>query len=204
VVLAIFPVAGSVALAQQTRVQAKGTIVSVSADTIEMKDAAGKSLSVKLPKAAKVVEVTGQMRPSQLSPGAIVRVVGTLKGNALAEPVSRITLYRPLEGYAFGVLADDPSAVVVTGLAESVKGGRLVIAAGNRKISAPLAEDAIVAIETGDHSVARPGDAIQIDARKSDKGVLTARSVKITLTIPEPAEKPGKKEAEGKAKKKGK
>jgi hypothetical protein len=197
IVLGLLAVTGSEAAAQNAvTIRENGTVLAISPGNITA-SAGGKTYTLKFKPEQSVVFVQGRLTPDDLKQGMIVRVTGTLKGTALDGDVSEVKIYTTADGYQAGVLQDAPDQpATITGQLASAKNGVLTISAGRKRVTAKLADDAKIILDTKDYSIVKGGEPIFIDGRTTDGKNVTAR--KIVITIGQPLEEP---KPTGKAKK---
>lgn len=180
------------------RVSLRGTVVSATPGLFTAK-AEGKVYTLKFNKERNIVLVNGNLELSQLQRGMLVRVVGTLKGNAIEGEVAEVKVYGAGDGYQSGVLQDAPDQpATVSGQLAKIKDNHLTIAAGRKNVNVKLAEDAKVVVDTKDYTVLKGGEAIHFDGTVAGDG-MTVTCRKITVTIGKPADDDAK--PQGKKKK---
>ncbi|MDX1947861.1 MAG: hypothetical protein SFU86_20855 [Pirellulaceae bacterium] len=178
------------------RIKKTGKVVAVSPGAISA-TADGKSYTLKFKPEQSVVMVTGKLKPSDLQLGTIVRLTAMLKGAVVDGEVAEVKVYTTADGYQAGVLkdaADQPATI--TGAIQKIKDNVLTIGAGRQRITATLAEDAKVILETKGYSICKGGEPIEFDGRTTDGSNVTA--LKIVITKGEPLVEP---KPTGKAKK---
>ena len=198
VTLVALAIALAVPAASQNPVRLKktGKVVAVTPGAISV-SAEGKNYTLKFKPEQSVVSVTGKLKPADLQIGTIVRLTAMLKGSTVEGEVTELKVYTTADGYQLGVLkdaADQPATV--TGTIQKVKDNLLTIGAGRLKITATLAENATILLETKDYSIVKGGETIEFDGRSTDGTNVNA--LKIVITKGEPLEEPKPK---GKAKK---
>ncbi len=183
------------ASAQPRRVKTKGQVVSVAGNLITMVDSGKNRHQVKPKAESPLIEVSGPWNAADIAAGMIVRLTGTLKANEVEDEVSELVLHSPADGYQLGIAqdaADQPATIL--GQFVRIKDGKLTIAIGKRRINARLAKEAAITVESKDLRFVKAGDAIEIDAYTTNSGILSGRTIKVTLQPPkEPGDKqPGK------------
>jgi hypothetical protein len=183
--------AGGTAVAQEkkksVRVSLKGEVLGVSPGIIRAK-AEGKPYLLKVNQDRNTLSITGTISSDQLKAGLIVRCTGKLKGNALEEELTELTVHTAADGYQANILQDGPDEpATIIGRLTRVKDKSLVIAAGRKTISARLADDAKILVDTKDYSVLKGGEAVHFDGQVASDG-KTVGCRKITITIGQKAE----------------
>ncbi len=169
------------------KVAAKGQVVAVAPGAILMTSDAGKQIQIKIPEGQSVVTVKGQLLPTQLQPGMLVRFTAAFEGTRATEPVSQMTVYSPADGFVPSVDGDPSSPVLVTAVFNKLeKNGTLTMTVNRKKITAEPAEGINIQLETGDYRLVKAGDHIVLDGRQADaKSPVVGRKVEITITNPE-------------------
>ncbi len=167
--------------AATTRIKASGTVISVSPNTIQMKDPKNGNMTLNLPTDRNIVVVTGKMKPSQLQAGMLLKIKGPLVGTELTS-LNEIYLIRPFDKQPLAVYTEDPAAALIIGKVVTLKDGKLTVNA-NKKITVPLPETTPVLIETADYSIAVAGDPIEALVYKSDNGKLSPKEIKIKRIV---------------------
>lgn len=178
------------------RLKKSGKVIAVTPGAISA-SADGKSYTLKFKPEQSVVTVTGKLKLADLQVGTIVRLTAMLKGQAVEGEVTVLKVYTTADGYQSGILkdaADQPATI--TGAIQKVQDNRLTIGAGRQKITATLAENATILLETKDYSIVKGGEPIEFDGRTTDGTNVNA--LKIVITKGEPLETAKPK---GKAKK---
>jgi hypothetical protein len=172
------------AVAQPVRVKTSGSVVSVAPGFIYMVSDEQQRHAVKVPTDKKVITVTGRLNHDQLRPGMIVRFSGTLNGHTLEEEVSEVTVFTPADGFPPGILMDE-TPPLITGRVQSFKAATLVVTAGRQRVTAKLADDAAVKVNTGDHSVVPAGARIEVSGYLTKAtGQISPQRVNISLPDP--------------------
>lgn len=173
----------STAGAQAERVSTKGKVVTVNPNSITMSEAGGKIYTITFPKGANVIQVVGNLPLAKLQPGTIVRFSGKLKGPAALDgEISKLTVFSPLDGYQQGILQDNPAEdAVITGKLTKITKNALTVSAGRKRISAKLAAEAEIVVDSKDFSIVKAGDTIEADGTVAADGSVTARRAVVTL-----------------------
>jgi hypothetical protein len=172
------------ASAQPRRVKAKGQVVSLVRDVITLVDE-GKSRHQVRPKAdTGLVEVSGPWDAAKLQPGMIIRLSGVVKSNEVQDEVMELVVHSPADQYQLGIAqeADDQPATIL-GQFVRIKDNKLTIAAGKRRITAKLAKDAAIRVESKDLRFVKAGDVIEIDAYTTKDGTLSGRTIKVIIQL---------------------
>lgn len=175
------------ALAQPRRVKAKGQVVSAVGNLITLVDE-GKSRHQVRPKAENgLVEISGPLEAARLQPGMIIRLSGVVKSNEIEEEVTELVVHSPADGYQLGIAQDaDDQPATILGQFVRIKDNKLTVSLGKRRINAKLAKDATITVESKDLRFVKPGDAIEIDAYTTSSGILSGRTIKVTLKPAKP------------------
>jgi hypothetical protein len=184
----------SEASAQPRRVKAKGQVVSVVRDVITLVDE-GKNRHQVRPKAdTGQVEVSGPWEAAKLQPGMIIRLTGVVKSNEIDEEVTELRIHSPKDQYQLGMAqpAENEPAEIL-GQFVRIKDGKLTFSLGKRRINAKLAKDATITVESKDLAFVKPGDAVEIDAYTTSSGILSGKTIKVTI---QPKKVPEDKQAD--------
>jgi hypothetical protein len=165
------------------KVKTKGKITAVAPGKIMLMDATNnvRTFNV-LPDRQVGITVQGKLTLADLKPGMLVRVEGPLKMNTLEGEVAKITVYSPTDGYIVGIVqdsADQPA--VITGTLKLVKNGTLTLLAGKKRITARLAKDVAVNVDSKDYSLAPTGSLIEAEGYETKDGSVNAKKVVITV-----------------------
>ena len=184
------------AAAQPRRVRAKGQVVSVVGNLITLIDE-GKNRHQVRPKAGTgLVEISGPWEAAKLQPGMIVRLTGVVKSNEIDDEVTELKIHSPQDQYQLGIAQqaeNEPTEIV--GQFVRIKDDKLTVSLGKRRINAKLAKDATITVESKDLAFVKPGDAIEIDSYTTNSGILSGKSIKVTI---QPATSPpDKQQAKG-------
>ena len=165
------------------RVKLKGQVAAISPGKILLTDEQANIRTFNILSNREVsITVQGKLAPADLKPGTLVRVEGALKSNALEGEVAKITVYSPSDGYVVGIVqdsADQPA--VVTGTVKLLKDDTLTLMAGKKRITAKLAKDVAVNVDSKDYSLAPTGSLIEADGYETKDGSVNAKKVVITL-----------------------
>ncbi len=178
------------ASAQPRRVKAKGQVISVVGNLITLIDE-GKNRHQVRPKAdTGQVEISGSWDAAKLQPGMIIRLTGVVKSNEIDEEVTELKIHSPKDQYQLGIAqpAENEPAEIL-GQFVRIKDGKLTVSLGKRRINARLAKDATITVESKDLAFVKPGDAIEIDSYTTSSGILSGRTIKVTI-------RPAKKESQ--------
>ncbi len=211
VLLGLSTAAYGVARQQPKRenVRFEGELKAAQRGILQVVTAKGDQWFVKPPEKGDQVMYSAMAEPAWLRPGLIVRFLASLtnKGQATA-PVREVTVFTPKPGVQMGVVRDstdtrgifedvekpekpDPNAAapyLVAGKLVSFKNGMMTVAWGGVSISAPLAEDAKVAVEVADFSLLREGDKVEVQGWYYQAFPNQAQATRLTITSPEPLE----------------
>ena len=165
------------------KVKSKGKITAIAPGKIMVKDATSnlRTFNV-LPDREISITVQGKLALTDLKPGMLVRVEGPLKMNAFEEEVSKITVYSPNDGYEAGILQeskDEPA--IVTATLKLVKDGTLTLFIGKKRITAKLAKELSIEVDSKDYSLAPPGSLIEAEGYETKDGSVNAKKVVITV-----------------------
>jgi hypothetical protein len=179
------------------KVKSRGKITTIAPGKIMLKDATSnlKTFNV-LPNREIAITVQGKLALTDLKPGMLVRVEGPLKMNTLEEEVGKITVYSPHDGYEVGIAQeskDEPA--IVTATVKLVKDGTLTLLAGKKRITAKLAKELTIEVDSKDYSLAPTGSLIEAEGYETKDGSVNAKKIVITVGK---VEKPGTKPQEAK------
>ena len=165
------------------RVKLKGQVAAVAPGKIMVTDEQSKIRTFNiLPDREVGITVQGKLALSDLKPGALIRVQGELKGNALEGEVKTITVYSASDGYTAGIVQDAPDQPsVITGNLKLLKDNTLTLTAGKKRITAKLAGDVAVSLDSKDYTLAPTGALIEADGYETKDGSVNAKKVVITL-----------------------
>ena len=199
----------------------RGTIESISKDTIKMTTAEGEHWTLKLGHAAKV-RVVGEAELGSLAAGEYLQFNSLLdkKANRLKGPVKKATLFTPSQEFSPGVFPDTSpeaqaavaeaanadikspwKAYVIAGQLVAAHGRKLILAVPGlrERLRAELTEGARIEYVSEDLGLVKAGDRIEAMGRKTDEGSAQVRQARIRLAEPlahlpkhKPAVKPSK------------
>lgn len=133
--------------------------------------------------------VKGTADVAFLRPGLWIRFQAALDAKGVAaEPLSQITVFTPRGAFSVGIAADGPDKdtgqLTIAGQIRSLKKGKLTLETDKQVVSARVAEDAQVAIEVADLSLALPGSEIHVTGRFLKEDAILADVVEVTLQEP--------------------
>ena len=175
------------ASAQPRRVKAKGQVISVVRDVVTLVDE-GKNRHQVRPKAdTGIVEISGPWEAAKLQPAMIIRLSGIVKSNEIEEAVTQLVVHSPRDEYQLGIAQPaEGEPAEILGQFVRIKDGKLTVSLGKRRINAKLAKDATITVQSKDLAFVKPGDAIEIDSYTTSSGILSGRTIKVTI---QPAKK---------------
>lgn len=165
------------------KVKTKGKITAIASGKIMVKDATNsvRTFNV-LPDREVGITVQGKLTLADLKPGMLVRVEGPLKMNTLDGEVAKITVYSANDGYEAGILQEAKDApATVTANIKLVKDGTLTLLAGKKRITAKLAKELEISVDSKDYSVAPTGSLIEAEGYETKDGSVNAKKVVITV-----------------------
>ena len=165
------------------KVKTKGKIAVIAPGKIILKDATNnlRTFNV-LPDREIGITVQGKLTLADLKPGMLVRVEGPLKMNAFEEEVSKITVYSPNDGYEAGIVQESKDKpAIVTATVKLVKDGTLTLLAGKKRITAKLAKELAVEVDSKDYSLAPIGSLIEAEGYETKDGSVNAKQIAITI-----------------------
>ena len=166
----------------QGRVKTKGEISAVAPGKILLTDATGKIVTLNIRADQNVVAVQGKLALADLKPGTFVRIEGTLKANAVEGEVSQIKVFSAADGYEAGIVQDaKDQPAVVTGVVKLLKDNVLTLQAGKKRVTAKLAQEVSVIIESKDYSLVPTGALVEADGYETKNGSVNAKKVVITV-----------------------
>ena len=165
------------------KVKSKGKITAINENKIMVKDATNnvRTFNV-LPDREVGITVQGKLTLADLKPGMLVRVEGALKMNTLEGEVAKITVYSVNDDYEPGILQeskDEPA--IVTANIKLVKDGTLTLLAGKKRITAKLAKELEISVDSKDYSVAPTGSLIEAEGYETKDGSVNAKKIAITI-----------------------
>lgn len=165
------------------KVKAKGKITAIAPGKIMLQDATKHLLTFNvLPDREVGITVQGKLTLADLKPGMLVRVEGPLKMNALQDEVSQITVYSPNDGYEAGIAQESKDGpATVTATVKLVKDGTLTLLAGKKRLTAKLAKELAIEVDSKDYSLAPIGSPIEAEGYETKNGSVNAKKVVITV-----------------------
>jgi hypothetical protein len=165
------------------KVKTKGKITAIAPGKIMLKDATNnvRTFNV-LPDREVGITVQGKLTLADLKPGMLVRVEGPLKANSFEGEVAKITVYSANDGYEVGILqeAKDEPAIVTANI-KLVKDGTLTLLAGKKRVTAKLAKELEIAVDSKDYSLAPTGSLIEAEGYETKDGSVNAKKIAITV-----------------------
>ena len=187
------------------RVKTKGQISAVAQGKILLTDEANKLITFNIRDDQNVVAVQGKLALTDLKPGTFVRVEGTLKGNEIEGEVSQIKVFSAADGYEAGIAQDaKDQPAIVTGAVKLLKDNTLTIQAGKKRVTAKLAKDVAVTLDSKDYTLAPTGAQVEAEGYETKNGSVNAKKVVITVGKVESNKKPTDPKAGKTAKKEDK
>lgn len=165
------------------KVKSKGKITAIAPGKIMLKDATNnqKTFNV-LPDREVGITVQGKLTLADLKPGMLVRVEGPLKMNAVEGEVAKITVYSANDGYEAGIVQESKEEpAIVTANIKLVKDNTLTLLAGKKKITAKLAKELTIEVDSKDYALAPAGSVIEAEGYETKDGSVNAK--KITITV---------------------
>jgi len=186
------------------KVKSKGKIAAVAPGKIMLTDSTSnlRTFNV-MPDREVGITVQGKLALADLKPGMLVRVEGALKMNALVDEISKITVYSPNDGYEVGITQESKDGpAIVTAAVKLVKDGNLTLLAGKKRITAKLAKELAIDVDSKDYSLAPTGSLIEAEGYETKNGSVNAK--KITITVGKPEKKEASETKTAKAEEKDK
>ena len=169
------------------KVKTRGKIAAIAPGKVMLKDATNNLRTFNILADREVgVTVQGRLTLADLKPGMLVRVEGTLKMNTLEGEVGKITVYSLNDGYEAGIeqeSKDEPA--IVTANIKLVKDGTLTLLAGKKRITAKLAKELAIEVDSKDYTMAPTGSLIEAEGYETKDGSVNAKKVVITVGKPE-------------------
>ena len=165
------------------KVKSKGKITAIAPGKIMVKDATSnlRTFNV-LPDREISITVQGKLALTDLKPGMLVRVEGFLKMNTLVGEVAKVTVYSANDGYVAGIAQDSADQpMVITGTVKLLKDDALTLMAGKKRITAKLAKDVAINVDSKDYSLAPTGSMIEADGYETKDGSVNAKKIVITV-----------------------
>lgn len=171
------------ASAAPKRVKTKGQIATVIPGKILFTDDEAKMRTFNiLPDREVGITVKGTISLADLKPGMLVRIEGPLKANAVEGEVAKVTVFSPNDGYVTGIVQDAADQQsVVTGTVKILKDNTLTLLVGKKRITAKLAQDVAVSIDSKDYTLAPTGSLIEADGYETKDGSVNAKRIVITV-----------------------
>ncbi|RYB05083.1 DUF5666 domain-containing protein [Lichenibacterium ramalinae] len=182
--LAALSLTGGAALAQSAT-KIRGTVVSLDAEALHLKDAAGTEVTVALP-ASSTVTALVPARLADVTPGSFIGAAAetAADGRLVAKEVHIFP--ESMRGAGEGHRAFDlgPNSTMTNGtVGNEVKGNtgdRLTVAyKGGEKVIEVPKEAPVVAFAPGDRAMLAPGAHVIVQAQKAEGGTLTAQRVTV-------------------------
>jgi hypothetical protein len=194
---------------EQAPFSTRGRFVAYQPGLVRVQTAAGPTIDIKIVKPGETevtvggnklgnvtleVKITGELSPEQLQPRMVVRFTAPVddKGNAQGD-LREITMFDPRPQDQLGLFpegAGQPggaNSYLVKGVIVTYARGQLSLnvgkaapAAPRGRVSAKLADDARVIVESENLQRARPGDEIAVEGIRIGKDVV---GNKITVTV---------------------
>lgn len=183
ILTSLFCLLPQAAAAPPRRVKLKGQIAVVSLGKILVTDEQAKIRTFNILSDREVgIKVQGKMALADLKPGMLARVEGSLKMNAIEGEVVKVTVYSNNDGYVAGIAQDAPDQPsIVTGTVKVLKDDVLTLMAGKKRITAKLAKDVAISIDSKDYTLAPTGSQIEADGYETKDGSVNAKKVVITI-----------------------
>ena len=151
-----------------------GKIENVQGNVLAIKIDTGHPYFIGLFPELSKLGISGTAEPSYLKPGMLVSFTADIdvekKGAEVAEPLKELAVISKSETNTPGVFPEDrenkeSTRFFVRGIVKSMKDDTLAVSAGGKQITAKVASDAAIKIESADLSIVRPGDEISVDGR---------------------------------------
>jgi hypothetical protein len=165
------------------KVKTKGKITAIAPGKIMLKDGTNnlRTFNV-LPDREVGITVQGKLTLADLKPGMLVRVEGPLKMNTVEGEVAKVTVYSANDGYEAGILQESKEEpAIVTANIKRVKDNTLTLLAGKKKITAKLAKELAIEVDSKDYALAPTGSLIEAEGYETKDGSVNAK--KITITV---------------------
>lgn len=165
------------------RVKAKGQISTVTPGKILFLDEANKLQRFNILSDREVgITVQGKLELADLKPGMLARVEGSLKATSLEGEVAKVTVFSVNDGYQQGIIQDSKDQpAVITGTVKLLKDDVLTLTVGKKRLTAKLAKDAVVEVDSKDYSLAPTGALIEADGYETKDGSVNAKKIVITV-----------------------
>lgn len=165
------------------RVKANGRISTVTPGKILFLDEANKLQRFNILSDREVgITVQGKLELADLKPGMLARVEGSLKATSLEGEVAKVTVFSVNDGYQQGIIQDSKDQpAVITGTVKLLKDDVLTLTVGKKRLTAKLAKDAVVEVDSKDYSLAPTGALIEADGYETKDGSVNAKKIVITV-----------------------
>lgn len=182
-VVALLLVSAIADAAPPKRVKAKGQISTVAPGKILFLDEANKLQRFNILSDREVgITVQGKLELADLKPGMLARVEGSLKATSLEGEVAKVTVFSVNDGYQQGIIQDSKDQpAVITGTVKLLKDDVLTLTVGKKRLTAKLAKDAVVEVDSKDYSLAPTGALIEADGYETKDGSVNAKKIVITV-----------------------
>ncbi len=182
-VVALLLVSAIADAAPPKRVKAKGRISTVAPGKILFLDEANKLQRFNILSDREVgITVQGKLELADLKPGMLARVEGSLKATSLEGEVAKVTVFSVNDGYQQGIIQDSKDQpAVITGTVKLLKDDVLTLTVGKKRLTAKLAKDAVVEVDSKDYSLAPTGALIEADGYETKDGSVNAKKIVITV-----------------------
>ncbi|MCE9526150.1 MAG: hypothetical protein K8R36_08865 [Planctomycetales bacterium] len=165
------------------KVKTKGKITAIAPGKIMLRDGTNNSRTFNIQPDREVgITVQGKLTLADLKPGMLVRVEGPLKMNTLEGEVAKVTVYSANDGYEAGIVQQSKEEpAIVTANIKLVKDNTLTLLAGKKKITAKLAKELAIEVDSKDYALAPTGSLIEAEGYETKDGSVNAK--KITITV---------------------
>lgn len=176
-------ITGLAPAAPPKRVKAKGQIATVAPGKILFTDESAKLQTFNILSDREVgITVQGKLELADLKPGMLARVEGSLQANSLEGEVAKVTVFSANDGYQQGIIQDSKDQpAVITGTVKLLKDDMLTLMVGKKRLTAKLAKDVVVEVDSKDYSLAPSGALIEADGYATKDGSVNAKKVVITV-----------------------
>jgi len=182
----------------------KGTITGMQGNLIQWTNKNQQQGLVAIDrKFLKRVTVTGSAEPSFLRSGLYMRFTTQPDARGrVTEPVTKLTLFSPDDGFQTGVFPEDPAnlkgPVQIAGQIKKLRKTKVTLSVGRKQQKIEIAEKPEIRIEVSDPRLASPGDKIEVNGI----GVTVERVYATTIDIELAKPLGGGKKTRGRKKKK--
>lgn len=165
------------------KVKSKGKITAIAPGKIMLKDGANSLRTFNVQPDKEIgITVQGKLTLADLKPGMLVRVEGSLKMNTLEGEVTKVTVYSTNDGYEVGILQESKEQpVIVTAVIKVVKDNTLTLLAGKKRITAKLAKELDIEVDSKDYALAPTGSLIEAEGYETKDGSVNAKKIAITV-----------------------